>query len=176
LRRELLENEKERREQALVVEDISRSLAPLCDDLRADEEPSVLRLAFGQHLVTKFRATLREETGDADLLQNLHPTAAVGGVPTEKALRAIARLEPFDRGWYAGPVGWVTRDCAQFAVGIRSALVFRNSLHLFAGAGIVKGSSAQNEWAEVENKVSDFLALLEDHEPEPSGRHQQPLG
>ncbi|MEA3437808.1 MAG: chorismate-binding protein, partial [Thermodesulfobacteriota bacterium] len=72
----------------------------------------------------------------------------------------IARLEPFDRGWYAGPVGWISRDAAQFVVGIRSGLIEGPRLHIFSGAGIVDGSIPESEWDEIENKISDFIAVL----------------
>ncbi|MCA9150863.1 MAG: chorismate-binding protein, partial [Planctomycetales bacterium] len=80
--------------------------------------------------------------------------------PTENALAEIARLERFDRGWYAAPVGWIGADSAEFAVAIRSGLVRDNELSLYSGAGIVPGSCAEDEWNEIEHKISDFLLLL----------------
>jgi menaquinone-specific isochorismate synthase len=93
-------------------------------------------------------------------LEKLHPTPAVGGFPTDRALRDIARLEPFDRGWYAGPLGWIAKDASQFVVGIRSGLTEGKRLHLFSGAGIVEGSVPEKEWEEIENKISDFVTLF----------------
>ena len=94
------------------------------------------------------------------LLDRLHPTPAVGGYPTENALPEIARIEPFSRGWYAAPVGWIGAESTQFAVAIRSGLVQGKTMSLFSGAGIVRGSDPHEEWQEVENKIQDFLSVL----------------
>jgi menaquinone-specific isochorismate synthase len=157
---ELSKSEKDLREHLYVVRDIRKTLTRFCSVLDADENPSVLKLSRCQHLVTIFRGKLRQGVKDADLLETLHPTPAVGGWPTARALQGIASLEPFDRGWYAGPVGWIGKDAAQFVVGIRSGLIEGTRLHLFSGAGIVDGSTPEREWDEIENKISDFVAVL----------------
>ena len=110
--------------------------------------------------MSTFEGTLRDGVGDAELLTALHPTPAVGGYPTDRAVREIAEREPFDRGWYAGPVGWVGRDGAEFAVAIRSGLVEGSTLSVFAGAGIVAGSVPGNEWEELDYKISHFTQAL----------------
>ena len=74
----------------------------------------------------------------------------------------IARLEPFNRGWYAAPIGWIGSHDAEFVVGIRSAFVEPGKLSLYSGAGIVKGSDPDQEWDEVENKIRDFVEILGD--------------
>ncbi len=158
--RDLMASEKDLREHRYVVEDIHRTLRRLCSLSEAHENPSVLKLTRCQHLVTTFRGKLRNGVKDADLLENLHPTPAVGGYPTDRALQDIARLEPFDRGWFAAPVGWIGKDAAQFVVAIRSGLIEGPRLHLFSGAGIVDGSTPEREWDEIENKISDFVTLL----------------
>lgn len=94
------------------------------------------------------------------MLLALHPTPAVGGYPTREALAAIRKLEPFERGWYAGPVGWMSRASSEFAVAIRSGLVRSDTLTLFSGAGIVSGSEPQAEWDEIEHKIGDFTNVL----------------
>ncbi|NBB72314.1 MAG: isochorismate synthase, partial [Bacteroidetes bacterium] len=96
-----------------------------------------------------------------DAVHALHPTPAIGGVPTEDALQAIRAQEPFARGWYAGPVGWIGPDAAEFAVAIRSGLIRDNTLALYSGAGIVDGSAPDSEWEEIEQKISDFAAVLD---------------
>ena len=78
----------------------------------------------------------------------------------QEALAEIWAAEPFDRGWYAGPVGWIGANEAEFAVGIRSGLVRGRSLSLFSGAGIVEGSVSEAEWAEVEQKIGDFTGIF----------------
>ncbi len=157
---ELLESEKDQREHAFVTEGIQRALEPLCDNITWEHTPALLKLARGQHLYTPVTGALREGRDDADILAALHPTPAVGGSPTATALARISELEPFDRGWYAGPVGWVSRDAAEFAVAIRSGLVQPQRLSLFSGAGIVRGSTPDSEWEEIELKIRDFIKVL----------------
>ena len=165
LRDELLESEKDRREHGYVRDHVAAVLAPLTASLDADGDASAMTLARGRHLYTGFRGTLRDGIGALDVLRALHPTPAVGGTPTGAALDAIDRLEPFDRGLYAGPVGWVGRDgagraAAEVAVGIRSGLVEGPTLSLYSGAGIVVGSDPAAEWAEIEHKIGDFARVL----------------
>jgi menaquinone-specific isochorismate synthase len=160
LSRELLASEKDVREHQYVVDGIRKSLEPLCGLLTGSDDPTVLKLSRCQHLITAFKGKLRTGVKDSELLESLHPTPAVGGYPREEALLDIVRLESFDRGWFAGPVGWIAKDSAQFVVGIRSGLTDWHRLHLFSGAGIVKGSVPEKEWDEIENKISDFVALL----------------
>jgi len=95
-----------------------------------------------------------------EVLLRLHPTPAVGGFPRETALAAIRELEHDARGWYAGPVGWIARDQAEFAVAIRSAMLRERDAIVFAGAGIVAGSVPQREWRETEDKAHAFLKAL----------------
>ncbi|MEM1044196.1 MAG: isochorismate synthase [Bacteroidota bacterium] len=164
LRDELLRSDKDQREHGTVRDYLRAVLGPFCTSLDLDPEASEMRLARGRHLYSGLRARLRPGTRSLDLLRALHPTPAVGGTPTDDALRLIRALEPFDRGWYAGAVGWIGRDEAEFAVGIRSGLVEPGEggarLSLYAGAGIVQGSDPEAEWAEVEGKLSPFLHLF----------------
>jgi menaquinone-specific isochorismate synthase len=160
LRDELMESPKERREHAFVQEAIREKLEGLCTAVDAPDAPSDLALARGRHLHARLTGTLRSGTTPLDLLDALHPTPAVGGVPTDAALAAIRTQEPFDRGWYAGPVGWIGADAAEFAVAIRSGLVQDDRLALFSGAGIVDGSEPAREWDEIEQKIGDFASIL----------------
>lgn len=156
----LLRSAKERHEHALVRDDIKAILERCCRWVDADEPLHVLKHARVQHLYSRIHGRLRTPVADEELLRRLHPTPAVGGLPRTRALREIARLEPFDRGWFAGPVGWLSRDAAEFAVGIRSAVVDGRSLRLFAGAGIVTGSTPEGEWREIETKIGVFMDAL----------------
>ncbi|AHY47599.1 isochorismate synthase [Rubrobacter radiotolerans] len=161
---ELLGSEKDRAEQRYVRDSIERDLRKLCAALTVEEGVSEMKLASRRHLVSRFRGTLAEGVTDADVIRALHPTPAVGGYPKGEAILRLRDSEPFDRGWYAGPVGWLSRDAAELAVGIRSGLVGGSRLSLFSGAGIVAGSTPGGEWAEIEQKISDFILVLGDGE------------
>ena len=160
LRDELLRSEKERAEHEHVRVGIAETLGPLCEELEVEEGVSEMKLARRRHLISTVRGVLREGVRDVEVLRALHPTAAVGGYPRAEALEEIRALEPFDRGWYAGPVGWMGLDSSEFAVGIRSGLVRGNRLALFSGAGIVAGSVPGSEWAEIEQKIGDFTRMF----------------
>jgi menaquinone-specific isochorismate synthase len=160
LRDELLGSEKDRAEHGFVRVGIGEALGPLSEELEIEGDVSEMKTASRRHLVSRVRARLREGVTDAEVLGALHPTPAVGGYPNEGALEDIRALEPFDRGWWAGPVGWVGADGAEFAVGIRSGLVRGRRLALFSGAGIVAGSRPEEEWAEIEQKIEDFTGAF----------------
>ncbi|HSW39637.1 MAG TPA: isochorismate synthase, partial [Acidobacteriota bacterium] len=157
LAEDLLGSDKDRREQEMVTAFIRESLASLAASLDSDRLPSVLKLSQLQHLYTPVFGKLKEGVSDSSLLNALHPTPAVGGYPRMAALDVIRSLKSFDRGWYAGPVGWIGADACEFAVGIRSMLVRGNSLVLVAGAGIVDGSAPEEEWLEIEQKLKATL-------------------
>ncbi len=161
LAHELLQSDKDLREHRWVKKMILDRLQPYCQDIQSTLNESLLKLTNVQHLFSEFHAKLKPNVNNEQLLTALHPTPAVGGYPKDKSLERIAQLESFDRGWYAAPVGWVSRDEAEFAVAIRSALVHKNRLHIYAGSGIVQGSDPQKEWEENRNKAQNFLLLFE---------------
>jgi menaquinone-specific isochorismate synthase len=152
---------KETVEHRLVVDAVAEGLAKVADHVEV-AAPEVVRLATVAHLATEVTAALTGPLPSAlELAGLLHPTPAVGGSPREAALAAIAALEPFDRGRYAGPVGWL--DAAgdgDWAVALRCADLHGRRARLLAGAGIVPGSDADAEWAETEHKLAGTLELL----------------
>lgn len=160
---DLMNSDKERREHDVVVRALAQQLKERCRHLVIEESPSLLQLRNIQHLRTRVEGLLKEDQNDASLLEALHPTPAVGGSPRDRALAWIAREEPFDRGIFAAPVGWVSYDASEFCVGIRSGLVQGNELVLYNGSGIVRGSNPDDEWDELENKMENFLQVL-DHD------------
>jgi len=159
--RALLNSEKEVREHSIVVDMIRQVLEKSCHKLVVDEDVQITRLSHVQHLCKHFKGELDPTTSDADLIEALHPTPAMGGYPTDIALAAIEDLEPFNRGWYAAPIGFVGHDHTEFVVGIRSALVEKERVSLYSGAGIVLGSDPADEWQEIEDKISKFLKALD---------------
>lgn len=158
---ELLNSAKDQLEHDIVRKSIRQRLHKLVDSLEVDSKASILKLATKQHLYSSVQARLKDDVTDGQLFDRLHPTPAVGGYPIENALTEIARLEPFDRGWYAAPIGWISEDEAEFAVAIRSGLVHNETLSLYSGAGIVPGSTPSQEWDEIEHKISDFLDVID---------------
>jgi menaquinone-specific isochorismate synthase len=153
LAKSLLENDKDRLEHACVVEAVLDDLRHLCVHFDAVPEPHVVRLATLQHLSSILTGRLRPGVTVSEVLKRLHPTPAVGGWPRETALALIRGLESQPRGWYAGPVGWIGTEAAEFAVAIRSALITGTEACAFAGAGIVTGSDPESEWQETEDKL-----------------------
>ena len=151
---------KDLREHRWVVDHIARALAGIADQVHRPPEPRVRALANVVHLHTPVFARLAPGRGIADVAAALHPTPAVGGVPAGAALRFLAEHEGFDRGLYAGLVGWVGEGRAELAVALRSALIRGRRARLFVGAGIVEGSFPDAEWEETELKARALLDAL----------------
>ena len=157
----LLASEKERSEHDLVVRATREALEPLCRELSVPDSPRIMRMTGIQHLQTPIEGPAAPGVDVLDALLAMHPTPAVGGSPREPALEAIARLEGMDRGWYAGPIGWMDMDGeGAFAVALRSALLHGREALLYAGAGIVAGSDPERELAEAELKLQPLLEAL----------------
>jgi menaquinone-specific isochorismate synthase len=158
---ELQDNEKDIHEHELVAEAIRNQLAPAAEEVTAGAR-TVRRLATVQHLQTPIRAELAADEHVLSLVEDLHPTPAVGGLPPDEALQTIRETEAFDRGWYASPVGWFDADGdGTFAVAIRSALARDRAATLFAGAGIVADSDPDVEWDELQLKYGPMRDVLE---------------
>jgi menaquinone-specific isochorismate synthase len=148
-------------EHGVVVDAVAEILAKVADDV--DVAPAeVVRLPTVAHLATRVTARLTEPLPSAlELAGMLHPTPAVGGVPRDLALAVLAELEPFARGAYAGPVGWVdARGDGEWAVAIRCATLTATGARLVTGNGIVAGSDPRAEWAETEWKLAAILDVL----------------
>jgi menaquinone-specific isochorismate synthase len=129
----------------------------------ADPKPFSLALPNLWHLASDVHGVLREEASVLDLAAALHPTAAVAGTPRLEAQALIAELEPFDRGRYAGPVGWIGADGdGEWAIALRGAQIEAGgtAIRAFAGCGIVAGSEPEAELAETELKFSPMREAL----------------
>lgn len=164
----LLRSEKDVREQRDVLDDIVARLTPLGLAPEFPAQPQVRRLANVQHLHTPVKAVLPEGVRPLDVVAAMHPTPAVGGSPRAAALTRIRDLEGFPRGLYAGALGWLNaRGGGEFFVGIRSALVEGSQARIYAGAGIVAGSTPEKEFAETELKFKAMLDALVAQPPPP---------
>ncbi len=148
--------EKERREFSYVKDDLIQKLSSLCKGLSISPL-STIQTHHIHHLYTSFTGTLHKLLPDPILIQTLHPTPATLGYPINKAKAFLKEKEPFARGLYAAPIGWISPNRAEVAVALRSCVVQKNTLHLFSGAGIVKGSHPEKEWEELESKLGPFL-------------------
>lgn len=169
----LVASTKDQDEHQYAVRSVVDSLAPHVTSVAASEQPFTLKLPNLWHLATDVEAMLSGAASALDLVSALHPTAAVAGAPTAAALDEIARLEPFDRGRYAGPVGWIDGNgdgewaialrCAQFALGpVRGFAPYTDTISVtaYAGAGIVAGSDPESEMLETRVKFRPIVDAL----------------
>ncbi|SJN59292.1 Menaquinone-specific isochorismate synthase [Vibrio ruber DSM 16370] len=162
----LIHDEKNMTENQYVVDDIVERLTPLARSVEVGAETQLVKLRRVQHLKRHITAELNPTINGVQLLGALQPTAAVAGLPRQAAKTFIERYEPFPRGWYAGSIGYISHQRAEFCVAIRSALVMDKQVKLFAGAGIVSGSVAEHEWLELNRKMSTLLSLITEISPE----------
>ncbi len=163
----LLDSDKDLEEHEYAVHSVAEALAAHCTDLDVPSAPHVLSLANVQHLATDVTGMLADGASALALAASLHPTAAVCGTPTERAAALIRELEGMDRGRYAGPVGWIdARGDGEFGIALRCAAVEDSergpatALRLYAGCGIVTGSTAESEIAESEAKLDAVRRAL----------------
>ncbi len=158
----LLASDKDQREHAFAARSVAAALTPVCATSQVSPEPFLLRLDNVQHLATEVRGTLAEDLSVLSLVDRLHPTAAVGGTPRDRALDLIRRLEGMDRGRYAGPVGWVAADGdGEFGIALRCAELSGARARLFAGAGVVEGSLPEDELEETRVKLRAMQGALD---------------
>lgn len=158
----LMGSDKDRREHAMVVEAIADALNPLCRNLKVPPAPCILHTDSMMHLSTPIRGTLRNsDTCALSVALALHPTPAVCGTPPQSACSAIHAIEPFDRRYFSGMVGWVdAQGDGEWAVTIRCGEAEGSRLRLYAGAGVVAGSTAEKELAETSAKFRTMLKAL----------------
>jgi isochorismate synthase len=167
---ELLQSPKNNAEHALVVAEVHDALLTHCTHVHVVEKPQLLKLKNVQHLKTPIIGELLPGRCILDVMAHLHPTPAVGGFPREAALTAIRDTEHLDRGWYAGPLGWIgASGHGEFAVALRSGLIDGHTATLFAGCGIVAHSDPESEYAESCLKLQVMLRGLQvDYHMDPS--------
>ncbi|MCP3099467.1 isochorismate synthase DhbC [Myxococcus sp. K15C18031901] len=158
----LLESPKDLHEHAVVIDAVAEAMRPFCKTLDVPAKPSLVSTQTMWHLSSRITGELSDPSiTSLTLAVALHPTPAVCGYPTELAHAAIGHIEPFERGYYTGTVGWCDANGdGQWAVTIRCAEADEHSLRLFAGAGIVAGSKPEAELAETEAKFRTMLQAM----------------
>ncbi|MFZ4842866.1 isochorismate synthase [Mycetocola saprophilus] len=158
----LIESRKDRDEHAFAVRSALAALAPHAAGLHGQDSPFTLRLPNLWHLATDISGRISDRASVLDLIQALHPTAAVGGTPTLAAIDLINELEPFDRGRYAGPTGWVdAHGNGDWAIALRGAQVdVDGHITAYAGGGIVAGSDPESEFRETGMKFRPIRDAL----------------
>ncbi|OFO53729.1 isochorismate synthase MenF [Nosocomiicoccus sp. HMSC059G07] len=160
-KKDFLNDEKNHFEHIVVRDSIVEDLKPYTCSVYYDDT-RILENKFIYHLYTPIEATLNKESNLFDVLHALHPTPAVGGLPKDRALEYIKEKEYFTRGLYAAPIGVISKSNeAEFAVALRSMRITGKSATLYAGAGIVKGSTGESEYEETRTKFRPMLDVLE---------------
>lgn len=157
---QLERSQKDQYEHRLVIDNIRSILAPLCAELDVPDAPSLMSTAAMWHLSTRIEGALSDPAMTAlQLACIIHPTPAVCGFPTESAHKLIRYVEPFERGLFTGLVGWCdAQGNGEWAITIRCGIARRDTLRLFAGAGIVEASNPASEWEEVQAKLGTMLS------------------
>lgn len=158
---ELLRDPKNREEHAAVVSMIREAFQRECDSVEIPDAPALYTVRNMHHLYTPVMGYARSHTSLLSMVGDLHPTPAMGGFPQTDAVAMIREREGMDRGWYAGPVGWIDHNGdGEFVVGIRSGVLQDRSAYLFAGCGIVGDSDPESEYEETKIKFQPMLSAL----------------
>nr|WP_285817823.1 isochorismate synthase [Echinimonas agarilytica] len=158
---QLMQDQKNILENRLVADDIQQQLTPLTEHLSIESPAHLVELTQVSHLCRDIHAQLKANVSDQDLLQALHPTAAVGGLPRQSAQQYLIKHEPVKRGWYAGVFGMVGDESSEYCVTIRSIQQHNRELSLYTGAGIVEGSEPCSEWHELNSKLASAMAVVQ---------------
>ncbi|MFD1544065.1 isochorismate synthase [Nonomuraea guangzhouensis] len=158
----LFASAKDRHEHECAIASVRETLAPLCSSLQTPDEPELLMLPNVQHLASHVTGRLADGASVLDVVAAMHPTAAVGGTPTDTAIKVIRELEGMDRAGYAGPVGWIdAHGDGEWGIALRSGIVRGRRARLFAGGGIMGDSDPASELAEAQAKFRVMQYALE---------------
>jgi menaquinone-specific isochorismate synthase len=157
----LADSVKDRDEHEFAMQSVLTALAPHCRSLVGSSTPFTLKLSNVWHLASDIEGVLSARESVLDIIESLHPTAAVAGVPTDRALATIADIEAIPRDRYAGPVGWVDGSGnGEWAIALRCAQWHDSEIVAHAGAGIIASSDPESEYAETELKFRPIRDAL----------------
>ncbi|WP_139365056.1 isochorismate synthase [Litchfieldia alkalitelluris] len=158
---QLLKDQKNIAEHEFVISMIKDAMLESCETITSSDQPELFKMRDIQHLYTPIKGVAKPGVTTLSMVKKLHPTPALGGFPSEKALDKIREVELLDRGWYAAPIGWIDgTDNGEFAVAIRSGLLKGKEASLFAGCGIVGESEPSSEYLETNMKFRPMLSAL----------------
>lgn len=161
LGQKLLNDEKNRYEHQLVVSMIRKVLEKYCEKLDIPAHPVLMKIRDIQHLYTPVSGKLLKEYSILQLIADLHPTPALGGVPKLEAMKLIRESEAMDRGFYAAPIGWMDyRGNGEFAVALRSGLMMGKEAYIYAGCGVMADSDPDEEYEETKIKFRPMIRSL----------------
>lgn len=161
LGRRLLNSAKDAVEHEIAVRSVTELWPQFCETLTMAASPQLLKLANVQHLATDIHGGMSETHSALEIAGALHPTAAVCGLPRDRAMGMIRRLEGMSRARYAGPVGWVdAQGNGEWGIALRCAEIDGGSARLFAGGGIVAGSTPEGELDETRIKLLAMQSAL----------------
>jgi menaquinone-specific isochorismate synthase len=160
LEKELLLSAKDLREFSLIPLYLQNTLSPLCNLPLSFSPISIHKTQNVQHLYSRCSGILKDHISDEEILSQLHPTPALCGTPKEKACALIQQLEPFERKFYGGLIGWTTLEKSEWAVGIRCCFIQGKKATLYSGTGIVEGSDPEKEWEELDQKIKLYSELF----------------
>lgn len=156
---DLLSSHKELDEFSHVSTYLSNRLEQISSKIRKDPD-KVVNIGYLKHLYSGFSAELLPSIYDAEVIEKLFPSPALCGVPQDKALEKIKEIEDFNRYWFTCPIGWVSEHSTELIIAIRSCLISKENIYLFVANGIVKDSDPQEEWEELNTKMSPFFSTL----------------
>jgi menaquinone-specific isochorismate synthase len=160
----LLSDQKNLNEHKFVVDMIKSAMDEFCSEITIPKEPQLMKMRYIQHLYTPVSGISKPDSSLLKVVEHLHPTPALGGMPKNEAIEKIREVEELDRGYYAAPIGWLDQNGnGEFAVAIRSGLIQGNEASLFAGCGIVENSDAEDEFLETRIKFRPMLNALGGH-------------
>jgi menaquinone-specific isochorismate synthase len=160
----LLLDQKNLNEHKFVVDMIKSAMDEFCSEITIPKEPQLMKMRYIQHLFTPVSGISKPDSSLLKVVEHLHPTPALGGMPKNEAIEKIREVEELDRGYYAAPIGWLDQNGnGEFAVAIRSGLIQGNEASLFAGCGIVENSDAEDEFLETRIKFRPMLNALGGH-------------
>ncbi|WP_034263269.1 isochorismate synthase [Bacillus sp. J33] len=161
----LLSDQKNLTEHQFVVDMIKEAMEESCTEVELPEKPQLMKMRDIQHLYTPVIGKTRDDASLLALVDRLHPTPALGGLPKKEAVERIREVEELDRGFYAAPLGWMDfRGNGEYAVAIRSGLIQDNEASIFAGCGVVQDSNAESEYQETKIKFRPMLTALGGYE------------